>query len=125
MKFVLENVASARATTTSQEFADFYSTNGIGTYEGQVRPMKLINIDPDLTGFEGGFPTNTSTEKYHGYLIPYHNGRVPALYSLTNTLGNLMTLFIVGIFGQVGSSGPESNGQQRDLSAKLSQRISD
>ena len=60
VKFVIENVATARATTTGQEFANFFSKNGIGTYDGQVHPLKLDVLDPDLVGFEGGFPGSTS-----------------------------------------------------------------
>lgn len=60
MKFVLEAVATARATTGSQEFADFFNSNGIGTYLSQIRALQLTQLDPDLTGFEGGFPSNTA-----------------------------------------------------------------
>jgi len=81
LKIAIENKASARAQSAgSQEFADFYADDGVGTYAksvtatAQVSFMRLLDIDPDLTGFEGGIPYNTSSGKHYGVLIPYHNG---------------------------------------------------
>jgi hypothetical protein len=60
----IEMNASARAQivtaggsvgTGTNEFADFFSYLGIGTYEGQTFPLNLSAIDPQLVGFEGGF----------------------------------------------------------------------
>ena len=92
----LEMVASARATSGgSQEFADFFSrdtigNSGIGTYPGQVTELLLTDLDPDLIGFEGGFPgilfitfqltlyikVNVSINQQYGILVPYHTGSV-------------------------------------------------
>lgn len=48
--------SKARAQlATSQEFADFNTTLGIGTYSDQLQLIHLPSIDPDLIGFEGGF----------------------------------------------------------------------
>ena len=48
--------AKARAQTAGgQEFADFYSHLGYGTYANQTHALHLPDIDPDLNGFEGGF----------------------------------------------------------------------
>lgn len=72
----LEMVASARAQAAgNQEFADFSTYLGLGTYEPQVQALNLLKIDPDLKGFEGGFPFNlTEGNRHYGILIPYHNG---------------------------------------------------
>lgn len=52
----LETAAAARAQAAgSQEFADFTTNLGIGTYPTQVQALKLTDFDPELTGFEGGF----------------------------------------------------------------------
>ena len=58
----LEMNATARAQSSGsnaaiggQEFADFFAHLGVGTYNKQITPLKLVDIDPDLTGFEGGF----------------------------------------------------------------------
>ena len=82
LKIAIENKASARAQSAgSQEFADFYTDDGIGTYDtsvtatAQVSFLRLLDIDPDLTGFEGGIPYNTSSGQYYGVLVPYHNGK--------------------------------------------------
>lgn len=57
MRFAIEVTATERAqTASSQEFADFYTNLGIGTYASQVQALDLLSLDPDLTGFEGGFP---------------------------------------------------------------------
>eukprot|EP00604_Paraphysomonas_vestita_P001611 CAMPEP_0174822304 /NCGR_PEP_ID=MMETSP1107-20130205/14895_1 /TAXON_ID=36770 /ORGANISM="Paraphysomonas vestita, Strain GFlagA" /LENGTH=466 /DNA_ID=CAMNT_0016040871 /DNA_START=484 /DNA_END=1884 /DNA_ORIENTATION=- len=67
--------SKARAQlATSQEFADFNTTLGIGTYSDQLQLIHLPSIDPDLIGFEGGFSMNTSSG-YYGFLVPYHNGK--------------------------------------------------
>ena len=69
-------VASARAQAAgNQEFADFSTYLGLGTYEPQIQALNLLRIDPDLKGFEGGFPFNlTDGNRHYGILIPYHNG---------------------------------------------------
>eukprot|EP01032_Pedospumella_encystans_P011343 gene11343-13192_t len=78
IKFGLEIAAQARAQVAGgQEFANFSSRLGIGTYDVQVAALNLVSLDPDLTGFEGGFPVNTSDNKYYGFLIPFHNGEYP------------------------------------------------
>ena len=57
IKFGLEIAAQARAQVAGgQEFANFSSRLGIGTYDVQVAALDLVSLDPDLTGFEGGFP---------------------------------------------------------------------
>ena len=62
-----------------QEYSDFYTPLGIGAYEGQITALPLLDIDKDLSGFEGGFTASvpkTSTTFYrYGYLIPYYNGK--------------------------------------------------
>lgn len=56
----LEESAIARPqSATTQEFANFFSNLGIGTYNTQVTAISLTNIDPDLEGFEGGFTCTT------------------------------------------------------------------
>lgn len=50
-------VATARAQASgSQEFADYFSKYGYGTYKDQVQQLHLPSLDPDLDGFEGGYP---------------------------------------------------------------------
>jgi len=52
----LEMAAAARAQAAGgQEFADYSTNLGVGTYSGQVQPLQLPLIDPDLNGFEGGY----------------------------------------------------------------------
>ena len=52
----IEMSAEARAQLAGgQEFADFATELGIGTYSDQLRLLHLLSIDPDLNGFEGGF----------------------------------------------------------------------
>lgn len=49
-------VATARAQVVGQqEFADFYTELGLGTYEKQIQALHLPSLDPDLLGFEGGY----------------------------------------------------------------------
>ena len=82
VKFVIEMKAAARAQVAGgQEFADFYTELGVGTYDKQVIPLKLNDItsnptvDADLTGFEGGFTVNcTRRLEHYGILVPYHSG---------------------------------------------------
>jgi hypothetical protein len=57
-----------------QEFADYFSALGKGPYENQLNLLRLTDIDPDLTGFEGGVFVNSSSRNF-GVLIPHHNGR--------------------------------------------------
>lgn len=55
-RLTIESAAAARAQLAGgQEFADFNTTLGIGTYADQLRLLHLPTIDPDLIGFEGGF----------------------------------------------------------------------
>jgi hypothetical protein len=57
----LEIEAAARAQLAGgQEFADFATPLGVGTYATQIRALYLLGIDPDLQGFEGGFPGKKS-----------------------------------------------------------------
>ena len=75
LKFVIEQKAAARAQVAGgQEFADFYTDLGVGTYEGQIIPMRLPDLMPDLTGFEGGYSVNCTNGKHYGILVPNHNG---------------------------------------------------
>eukprot|EP01038_Epipyxis_sp_PR26KG_P007496 gene7496-10213_t len=75
IRFGIEIQGSARAQAAgSQEFADFTSNLGRGTYSSQIQALSLTSLDSDLQGFEGGFPVNTSDGKHYGILIPYHNG---------------------------------------------------
>lgn len=82
LKVAIENKSAARAQSAgSQEFADFYAQDGVGTYNAtvtataQVSYLRLLDIDSDLTGFEGGIPYNTSDGRYYGVLVPWHNGK--------------------------------------------------
>ena len=43
-----------------QEFADFATELGVGTYKNQARPLELPSIDPDLNGFEGIIEANST-----------------------------------------------------------------
>jgi hypothetical protein len=57
LQFQLEVAATARAQPAGdQEFADFNTNLGVGTYSTQIQALDLLRIDKDLTGFEGGFP---------------------------------------------------------------------
>ena len=71
----IEESAAARAQLAGgQEFADFGTELGIGTYANQLRLLHLPSIDSDLNGFEGGFSGNTNGKNY-GYIVPHHNGK--------------------------------------------------
>jgi hypothetical protein len=71
----IEESAAARAQLSGgQEFADFATDLGIGTYATQLSPLHLPSIDPDLTGFEGGFSGNVNGKNY-GFIVPHHNGK--------------------------------------------------
>jgi len=76
LKFVIEMKAAARAQVAGgQEFADFNTDLGVGTYLNQIIPMRLLDMHPDLTGFEGGFTVNcTKNTRHFGILVPFHNG---------------------------------------------------
>jgi len=75
VKFGIEIKATARAQVAGgQEFSDFFTNLGIGTYSTQIAALNLTALDPDLQGFEGGFPVNTSDGSHYGILVPYHNG---------------------------------------------------
>ena len=75
LKFVIEQKAAARAQVAGgQEFSDFYTELGVGTYEGQFIPMRLSDLMPELAGFEGGYSVNCTNGKHYGILVPNHNG---------------------------------------------------
>jgi len=98
VKLALEMKAQARAQAAGgQEFADFNTNLGVGTYSGQIVPLHLPNLDPDLNGFEGGFSVNCSISpalfykgnhygnlpsdvpaaertRHYGVIVPFHNG---------------------------------------------------
>lgn len=81
IKFSLEMAAAARAQVAGgQELADFYTDLGVGTYVGQVTPLKLNLIHADLKAFEGGMAVNCSGSndnepfKHWGILPPWHSG---------------------------------------------------
>lgn len=57
-----------------QEFAEYYSYLGKGPYKNQLTLLPLLETDPDLTGFEGGYFINSSSHNY-AVLVPHHNGR--------------------------------------------------
>lgn len=74
VQFGIEVAASARPqSAANQEFSDFYTNLGVGTYSTQIQALHLPSIDSDLCGFEGGFTYNSSGN-YYGVLIPYHTG---------------------------------------------------
>lgn len=55
LRFALEVEGKARAQAAgSQEFADFFTALGIGTYDTQVQALDLLTL-ANVTGFEGGF----------------------------------------------------------------------
>jgi hypothetical protein len=113
VRYGIEIKAKARAQVAGgQEFADFNTYLGIGTYSGvdqeQIKALNLLLIDPDLQGFEGGFPgmpkrsvlvhiqpfivsplpfltVNTTSGKHFGFLVPYHNGqvRMPCIFTVS------------------------------------------
>ena len=69
----IEVPSAARAQVAGgQEFADFNTSLGIGTYATQLRLLHLPTIDNELIGFEGAFSANTSHGHY-GFVVPYHN----------------------------------------------------
>lgn len=69
----IEVPSAARAQVAGgQEFADFNTSLGIGTYATQLKLLHLPSIDPELIGFEGAFSANTSHGHY-GFIVPYHN----------------------------------------------------
>jgi hypothetical protein len=76
IKFTIEMKAAARAQAAGgQEFADFNTELAVGTYDGQIVPLDLPSLDPDLRGFEGGFTVNCSSRSRHfGILVPFHSG---------------------------------------------------
>jgi hypothetical protein len=75
VKLLLEEKSALRAVAASrQEFADFSTPLGVGTYLQQVIALPLNRLDPDLAGFVGGFAVNTSDGNQYGILVPNHNG---------------------------------------------------
>ena len=122
VQFQLEVAASARAQAAgAQEFADFFSKRGYGTYPNQVQGLNLLRIDPDLNGFEGGFTCKfyprvffcifilitvvadnaSHYGGYYGILIPYYNGRVRSLLSRFLIPLCLNSLFSKEFYGKV------------------------
>ena len=94
IKFRMEMRSSLRAEAAiRQELADYDTTSvspdpitGIiskarlhriatGTYRNQLNLLHLTELDPALTGFDGGFPVNTSDHRQYGILVPHHNGK--------------------------------------------------
>lgn len=74
IRVTLEVAAAARAQSAgSQEFANFYSPLGVGTYPEQVQKISLPDLYFELDGFEGGFSSEVDGTHY-GVLIPHHNG---------------------------------------------------
>ncbi len=66
LQFALEVKATARAQAAgNQEFSDFFTDLGLGTYSSQIQALNLLAIDPDLQGFEGGFPCELRHCKLH------------------------------------------------------------
>jgi hypothetical protein len=66
IKFGLEMTAIARAQVVGQqEFANFSSNLGKGTYLNQITALDLLSLDADLKGFEGGF----SGSFYYYYVL--------------------------------------------------------
>lgn len=79
LSVALEMKATARAQSAKgQEFADFFSDLGIGTYKTQANSLHLPSLIPGLPllGYEGGFAMNTTDGRHFGILVPYHNGQV-------------------------------------------------
>jgi len=75
IKLLLEERSALRAVAASrQEFADFSTPLGVGTYLEQIIALPLNLLDPDLVGFVGGYAVNTSDGNQYGMLIPNHNG---------------------------------------------------
>jgi len=80
----LEMKATARAQSAKgQEFADFFSDLGIGTYPTQANALRLPELIPGvrLQGYEGGFPMNitdpvSGNTSHYGILVPYHDGKL-------------------------------------------------
>ncbi len=55
VRFAMEVAGVARAQAAGgQEFADFFTDLGIGTYATQIDALNLMAMG-NLTGFEGGF----------------------------------------------------------------------
>jgi hypothetical protein len=72
-RMAIEVPSAARAQVAGgQEFADFNTSLGIGTYATQMKLLHLPTIDRELGGFEGAFSANTSHGHY-GFIVPYHN----------------------------------------------------
>jgi hypothetical protein len=56
----MEMKAAARAQAAGgQEFANFSTNLGVGTYYNQLQPLQLPTLDDDLNGFEGGYVSST------------------------------------------------------------------
>mmetsp|Transcript_8789 Transcript_8789/g.14972 ORF Transcript_8789/g.14972 Transcript_8789/m.14972 type:complete len:537 (-) Transcript_8789:143-1753(-) len=72
-RMAIEVPSAARAQVAGgQEFADFNTSLGIGTYATQMKLLHLPTIDRELGGFEGAFSANT-TNGHYGFVVPYHN----------------------------------------------------
>ena len=73
VRYGIEIAAKARAQVAGgQEFADFDTNLGIGTYDSQIKTLNLQDIDPELTGFEGGFPGIIAYYYYNYYCSYYY-----------------------------------------------------
>ena len=70
------NFSAVRAQKPKgQEFAEYYSYLGMGPYKDQLQLLPLLEIDPDLTGFEGGYFINSSSSRNYAILVPHYNGK--------------------------------------------------
>ena len=74
LRVALEVKAAARAQSAgAQEFANYYSDQGIGTYPDQVLAINLpTEVLEPLGGFEGGLSI-VNNDRHWGILVPYHN----------------------------------------------------
>lgn len=76
IKVKIEEKSAQRALAQSrQDFANFTAPLGVGTYISQIAALNLQELDPELTGFSGGFAANTSDGRFFGLLVPHHNGQ--------------------------------------------------
>lgn len=90
VRYGIEMVATARAQVAGgQEFADFFTNLSIGTYDKQVSALDLLDIDPELQGFEGGFP-GTVAAHTHSMLA----NRISFAYFLRFLLPSILHLLL-------------------------------
>lgn len=82
-----EKYSTVRIHGIESDFADYYSksetsTDGVNPYVKQTSKSKtdqvvikrLKNLDPDLSGYQGGFGALYGTLSY-GFLVPFFNGK--------------------------------------------------